>query len=54
MSFSRKQNNRKNYGSLNFLHTGKYKIGRQRFLIKIVAGKGKVHPRTCHEGPEGE
>jgi hypothetical protein len=21
---------------------------------KISKGKGKFHPRTCHEGPEGE
>jgi hypothetical protein len=30
-----------------------FRISRDHFHIK-VKGKGKVHPRTGHEGPEGE
>jgi len=29
-------------------------LGLTQPLIEISNGKGKVHPRTGHEGPEGE
>jgi hypothetical protein len=54
--FLTKTKNRNNYGWLNFFTKLDIKLEgrRQSFLIKIVAGKGKVYLRTGREGPEGE
>ena len=43
---------------LHIEHKASYRMIRVKRAAKIVAiickGKGKVHPRTGHEGPEGE
>jgi hypothetical protein len=37
-----------------YLYFIKYQSDRKIPSLKLIKGKGKVHPRTGHEGPEGE
>jgi len=48
MSRNSYQKCRARHDCFTWLNSGSY------IVLKQVKGKGKVHPRTGHEGPEGE